>query len=69
MPALLDTMSLSLYYDAETKTVTRAEFSGIGSPKGRMTLEIGRVDLDLARLRPDYWVTSHTKVYESENGR
>jgi len=55
MRGLLDDMTLSIYYDAEARSVTRAEFHGVGSPEGRIILEIGRVKLDPARLSPGYW--------------
>ncbi len=69
MRPLIDAMTLSIYYDAQTESVTWAEFNHVGSPEGRIMLEIGRVELDPDRLNPDYWITEHTEVYEEPEGR
>ncbi len=62
-------MTPSIYHDARTESVTRAEFNHVGSPQGRIMLEIGRVELDPDRLNPDYGITEHTEVYEEPEGR
>lgn len=69
MQPLIGAMTLSIYYDARTESVTWAEFNHVGSPEGRIVLEIGRVALDPDRLNPDYWITDHTKVYEEPEGQ
>ena len=65
MPKLMRGMELSVYFDAEAGTVRRAEFRNIASPGSRITLELGQVKLDPARLEPDRWVTEYTTIYES----
>ncbi len=65
----IDAMTLSIYYDARTESVTWAEFNHVGSSEGRIMLEIGRVELDPDLLNPDYWITEHTEVYEEPEGR
>ena len=66
MQPLMEAMTLSIYYDAEANRVTRAEFSQVGSPTGRIILEIGRVELDAEKLTPDYWTSSATEVHEAK---
>ncbi len=65
MPKLMHGMELSVYFDADAGTVRRAEFRNIASPGSRITLELGQVELDPARLEPDRWVTEYTTIYES----
>ena len=65
MPKLMEGMELSVYFDADAGTVRRAEFRNIGSPGSRITLELGDVELDPARLEADGWVTRYTTIYES----
>jgi hypothetical protein len=60
---LSDSLVLSIYYDTSDEEVRRAEFRGFGSPDGRITLEIGRAELDPQRLQSNYWVTEHTAIY------
>ena len=60
VPALMRGVTLTIHYDAEAQAITWAEFRGVGSPQGRIILEIDRVELDPARLSPEYWVTSDT---------
>lgn len=42
----IDAMTVSVYYDARTESVTRAEFNRVGSSERRIMLEFGRVELD-----------------------
>jgi hypothetical protein len=65
MPKLMHGMELSVYFDAGTGTVRRAEFRNLASPGSRITLDLGKVELDPARLNPDRWVTEYTTIYES----
>jgi len=60
---LSESLVLSIHYDTSDEEVRRAEFHGFGSPDGRITLEMGRADLDSERLQSDYWVTERTAIY------
>lgn len=55
-------LTLSIYYDAPTHAVRRAEFHGLGSPDGRITLDLGPVQIDPERLRAEHWITPRTKI-------
>jgi hypothetical protein len=61
--ALRDSLNLSIYYNADSRAVQRAEFEGIG-PSGRIALNIGQVELDPARLKREYWITPETMIWK-----
>ncbi len=63
--SLRDSLTLAIDYDSAARTVRRAEFRGIG-PAGRITLDIGQVALDPARLKSDYWTTPATIIRDSK---
>ena len=63
--SLRDSLTLAIDYDSAAHTVRRAEFRGIG-PAGRITLDIGQVELDPARLKSDYWTTPATMISDSK---
>ena len=55
-------LTLSVYYDAPSHTVRKAEFRGLGAPDGRITLDLGPVPIDPEWLRADHWITPRTLV-------
>jgi hypothetical protein len=55
-------LTLSIYYDAPSHAVRKAEFRGLGSPDGRITLDLGPVPIDPERLRAEHWITSRTQI-------
>ncbi|MCG8409433.1 MAG: hypothetical protein MI923_29865 [Phycisphaerales bacterium] len=67
LPGLMGDLDLLVYYDAKTKSVQRAEFLGIGSKEGKITLELGEAHLDPARLEWDDWIKDCTDSDEEAN--
>lgn len=64
LPGLMGDLELLVYYDAETKSVQRAEFLGIGSKLGKITLELGESNIDPARMEWDGWIKDCTVSVE-----
>ena len=63
VPNLMRDLELTLYYNTETETVRLAEFTNVAGGGSRITLELGKAELDPARLDPSLWVTEHTWDY------
>ncbi len=62
VPQLLRDTELTVYYNAETEQVDRAEFHNIVSPDSLITLIPGPVDIDPGLLDSDRWVTDNTMI-------
>jgi hypothetical protein len=62
-------MALSIEFDHRLGEVRRAEFSGVGGPDGRITLEIGQPNLAPEKLQPGFWTTDRTMIHSSDNDR
>ncbi len=65
---LRGTLTLTIQYDAARRDVQHAEFRGLGPADGRITLEIGPVQLDASRLDPGYWTSGDRAATEPAGG-
>lgn len=62
---LMRGISLLVFYDIEAGAVSRAELHNVGSSDGTIVLDMTRPQFDAQRLDPDHWITSRTKMFES----